>query len=76
MHEVVVPKADDTVTFRFEPTGAYLIFYSAPLGVVLRAVKLDDEACSQAGKVGDVGADRRLATKMRSFRFDSAKALP
>jgi hypothetical protein len=76
MREVAVPKADDPVTLRFEPTGAHLIFCFAPLGIVLRAVKLDDEARSQAGKIGDIGPDRHLATKMRSFRSDRAKALP
>jgi hypothetical protein len=74
--EIVIPKTDDTIPLRFQPTRPLLIFRSVSVDVVLGAVQLDHQTRSHAGKVGDIRSDWHLAAEMSSGGFNSAKPLP
>jgi hypothetical protein len=70
--EIVVPKPNDSITFRFQPSGTTLVSQAVRFSVVLGAIELDDQACRHAGEVSNVGSDWNLPTKMRSRGFYTA----
>ncbi len=43
---------------------------------MLIAIKLNDEARAQTGKVGDVATDRRLTPEMQSLRAEQTQPRP
>ena len=70
---VVVPEADNRVAIRLDPSRAL------PVGRafgMLAAVEFDDEPEFDAGKIGDVSADRELSSEFCAFDLARAEALP
>ncbi len=71
---VVVPKAQNPITLRFEPHGSFGIM-SDSIGV-LAAVHFDDESRSETDEVGNVGTERRLPPKAVALDLLAAQSRP
>jgi hypothetical protein len=50
LRDVIVPKAQHAIAFRFKPPGSLLIRFRDQTFRVLRAIDLDGEVRSQAAK--------------------------
>jgi len=60
---VMVPKADDSITFAFEPSSPSKV---ASL-VMLSAVDFDDQSIFQATEINNIGAKRPLPFELATF---------
>src|SRR5438270_9821398 len=74
--DIVVPKAENAISFCAEPPCAPFIFVNILVEAVLRAVDLDHELRRHAGKIHYVGPNRHLASKVRSFEHELTKLTP
>lgn len=68
-----VPETDNGVAIGFEPCCASGIGRAFDM---LAAIEFDDELEFDAGKVGDVRADRELSSEFCAFDLAGAEALP
>ncbi len=64
--QIVIPKADDAVAFSFQPSRPFVVSRFSCIGPMLRAVDFDNQLRRHAGKVGNVGTNRNLPTKVAS----------
>ena len=71
---VVVPKAQNSITSRFEPHGPFGI--TSDLIGVLAAVHFDDETRGETDEVGNVGTERRLPPKAVALDLLAAQSRP
>lgn len=69
---IVVPKAQDEETRAFYGSASRFI----GLVPVLAAIKLDNQLCLQAQKIGDVPANRRLPAKLEAKDLAISQSLP
>jgi len=63
----VVPKTHDTIALRLQPRGPHRVL--GGLHGMLATIDFDDKLCPMADEIHNIGADRRLLTKMRSCLF-------
>src|SRR5438270_13805701 len=54
LRDLVIPEADDSISFRFQPACALVIARSVQVITMLRTINLNDEPRCQAGKIRDV----------------------
>lgn len=57
-------------------TSPLTISQEVPWLYVLRSIDFNDEACFQAGEVGNIAFPRNLTAKMKTLPFQSAKMNP
>ena len=76
MVDIDIPEAQDLPATPFQISGPALVmakFSFAAMGV---AIGFDDEFQADAGEVGDIGADRVLAAKMRAVHLPCPQVEP
>ena len=76
LDDVVVPEPQHAVSLFLQPTGARFVVRLLAIFSVLRAIDFDQKPCRHAGKIGNVGTDRHLASKMRAIEIKSSKMTP
>jgi len=63
-NDVVIPKANDFVSFACQPSCPHLVAHPIRIVAVLRPIDLDDQSSSHARKVDDMGTDWHLSAEM------------
>jgi hypothetical protein len=74
--DVVVPEPQHAISLFLQPTGARFVVQLFAIFGVLRAIDFDQKPRRHAGKIGNVGTDRHLPSKMRAIQIKSSKMTP
>ena len=71
-----IPKANDAISFLFQPKLSFLIPRCGFIFIMMSAVQFDDQAGGLAEKVHHVGADRRLPPEMCALYREFFQSTP